>query len=64
MTRLEYEVGRRLLRDNGNYALNWLAPKVRDEFIVLLRLKKRSDPLIDKAQARHYIYGHPAVYPR
>lgn len=48
MHRITYEMARRLIRDNGNYALVWMAPKVREEMTRLAGMKKRTDWLAER----------------
>lgn len=53
MTRNDYKKGRRLLRDNGRYALRWLPADVAAVMDRLMFTKTR-DPLADRAFVKDY----------
>ena len=54
MTRTEYRKARRLIRDNGRYALRWLAATVSAEMDQLLTIKDSTDRLAERASIIAY----------
>ena len=53
MTRNDYKKARRLLRDNGRYALRWLPSDVAAMMDRVMFTKTR-DPLADRAVVKAY----------
>lgn len=53
MTRTEYNEARRLIRDNGRFALKWLAPHVRDT-IEALTWGQAKDRLAEREEIVSY----------
>lgn len=50
MTRTEYFETRRLIRDNGRYALNWIKGQLREEWDHLLfNIQDSNDDLAERA---------------
>ena len=45
ITRTQYKQARRLLRDNGKYALRWLEPEARQVMEMVVNNKDAIDPL-------------------
>jgi hypothetical protein len=54
MTRTEYRKARRLVRDNGRYALRWMPEGTRDEMDLLLTIKDSKDRLAERAEIVAY----------
>lgn len=55
MTRNEYKAARRLIRDNGRYALNWIKGQVREELDHLLfNIQDSKDLLAERASIIAY----------
>jgi len=51
MTRTQYRQARRLIRDNGRYALNWFDAETRAAFDHLLfNIQDSTDQLAERAQ--------------
>lgn len=48
MNRNMYKTARRLVRDNGNSALEWMTPKVREEMTRVVAMKKKTDWLAER----------------
>lgn len=51
ITRTQYKQARRLLRDNGKYALRWLEPEARQVMEMVVNNKDAIDPLAERAKA-------------
>ena len=49
MTRQEYREIRKLIKDNGRYALRWLTPEQFRIFDALLFIQDATDPLAERA---------------
>lgn len=69
MNRKEYKAARRLIRDNGRYALNWIKGKARQELDHLLFNIQDSKDLLEerasiiaycKREGRTYNFRHLA----
>jgi hypothetical protein len=58
MTRSSYRKARRLLRDNGRFALRWLSKGDRDIFERLLMIQDREDSLAEKAAMCGDVWGN------
>lgn len=54
MTRTEYRKARRLIRDNGRYALRWLTEAVSAQMDQLLTIKNTADRLAERAEIVAY----------
>lgn len=54
MTRTEYRKARRLIRDNGRYALRWMAEAVSAQMDQLLTIKNTTDRLAERAEIVAY----------
>ena len=55
MTRNEYQAARRLIRDNGRYALNWIKGQAREELDHLLfGIQDSKDLLAERADIIAY----------
>lgn len=55
MTRNEYKAARRLIRDNGRYALNWIEGSAREELDHLLfNIQDSKDLLEERASIIAY----------
>lgn len=50
MTKNEYRAARRLIRDNGRYALRWLNGVQRAEMTGLVEQQRTADPLAERAE--------------
>ncbi len=48
MQRITYEMARRLIRDNGNSAMRWFTPKVREEMQQVVAMQAASDWLAER----------------
>lgn len=59
MNRTQYRQARRLIRDNGAYALRWLAPAQANVWRVLLA--QRDDRLAEEEFFFRAMNGSPAV---
>jgi hypothetical protein len=49
MTRQEYRECRKLIKDNGRYALRWLTPEQSNTFEELLYVQDSTDRLAERA---------------
>ena len=54
MTRAEYNKNRRLVKDNGWFALRWMTGRVLAEFEALREIGKYKDPLAERADIVGY----------
>lgn len=54
MTRTEYRQARRLIRDNGRYALRWMTEAVSARMDQLLTIKDATDRLAERAEIVAY----------
>ena len=48
MTRQEYRECRKLIKDNGRYALRWLTPEQFNIFDSLIFIQNATDPLAER----------------
>lgn len=54
MTKIQYRAARRLLRDNGRFALRWMTESVRAEMDRLLTVQDSTDWLVERASILDY----------
>ena len=63
MKRTEYKAFRRLIRDNGRYALNWIKGAARDELDHLLfNIQDSKDLLAERADIVAYCKREGVAY--
>ena len=63
MTKSEYKAARRLIRDNGRYALRWLSDVIRDEFDHLLfNIQDSNDYLAERSDVVKYCKREKIAY--
>lgn len=54
MNRHEYNNARRMIRDNGRYALKWFIPTVQNDMRYLLDIQDATDQLAERADIITY----------
>ena len=54
MNKQEYRVSRRLVRDNGSYALVWMSKEDAQVWEQLLDIRHEQDPLQERAATVNY----------
>jgi len=63
VTRTEYKQTRRLIRDNGRYALRWIQGQARIEWDVLLfNIQDSKDPLSERQSIVAYCKREGVAY--